>query len=90
MKVLDKNKILNSPQGLPSLLNEIKAHWALEHCEGVLKLLGIHEDEKFIVLILEYQSKGSLMECLKTHTVFKESEVRVIMEQTLLALDYFE
>ena len=60
MKVLEKEKILSVSQGLPLLLTEIKAHWALEHCEGVIKLLSMHEDDQYIVLILEYQPKGSL------------------------------
>ena len=52
----------------------------MEHCEGVLKLLGLHEDSNYVVLILEYQSKGSLMECLKNQKKFSEAEVKVIME----------
>ena len=35
-------------------MNEIRAHWALDDCEGVLKLLRIHEDSSYIVLVLEY------------------------------------
>ena len=66
MKILEKKKILGTRYGLQSLLNEIKSHWALEHCDGILKLLGIHEDGSYVILVLEYQSKGSLMECMKT------------------------
>ena len=80
---------MNNQSGLPSLLNEIKAHWALEHCEGVLKLLGIHEEESTIVLILEYQPEGSLMKLLQDQTQFTEAQVKVIMEQALLVLDFF-
>ena len=80
---------MNNQSGLPSLLNEIKAHWALEHCEGVLKLLGIHEEESTIVLVLEYQPEGSLMKLLQDQTQFTEAQVKVIMEQALLVLDFF-
>ena len=44
IKLLKKEQILSLSNGLPFLLNEIRAHWVLEHCEGVLKLLRIHED----------------------------------------------
>ena len=53
MKILEKKKILGTRYGLQSLLNEIKSHWALEHCDGILKLLGIHEDGSYVILVLE-------------------------------------
>jgi predicted transposase YbfD/YdcC len=40
--------------GMTSLLNEIRVHWALEQCEGVLQLVAIHEDSEMIYLVLEY------------------------------------
>jgi serine/threonine protein kinase len=70
------------------LLNEIRSHWLLEQCEGVLKLLSIYDNADFMILVLEYQSEGSLMETLKSNKKFTELEVRVIMEQLLLALDF--
>lgn len=66
--------------GVLSLMNEISVHWALEHCQGVLKLLRIYEDEKYVMLVLEYQPKGSLMHSMEKHKNFTEAEVRVIME----------
>ena len=80
---------MNSRYGLQLLLNEIKAHWALEHCEGVLRLLGIHEEDSTIVLVLEYQPEGSLLNLLQDQTEFTEAQVKVIMEQALLVLDFF-
>ena len=65
-------------------------HWALEQCDAVLKLLRIYENSSSVMLVLEYQPKGSLMKTLKNQTRFTEHEVRVIMEQVLLALDYFQ
>lgn len=62
------------------LLNEIRVHWAVEQCEGVLRLHKIYEDAHFIELVLEYQPKGSLMESLLQEKKFEEKEVRVIME----------
>ena len=64
-------------------------HWALEQCQGVLKLLKIYEDPWVVKLVLEYQPKGSLIETLEKNRKFSEAEVRVILEQVLLALDFF-
>lgn len=35
LKIIDKTKIIMSVAGLQSLMNEIRAHWTLSHCEGV-------------------------------------------------------
>ncbi len=56
----------------------------------MLKLLRIYEDKEFIALVLEYQPEGSLMDILLKDKKFTEVEVRVIMEQCLLALDFME
>ena len=90
LKILEKKKFLEIENGIEILVNEIRAHWILEQCDGVLKILAIHEDANFIVLVLEYQQKGSLMESLKKEKKVTEVEVRVIMEQILLVLDFFE
>jgi hypothetical protein len=39
--------------------------------------------------VLEYQSQGSLMNTILKSVKLEEQEVRVIMEQMLLALDFF-
>lgn len=80
IKELKKEKIVGTSMGLKSLLNEIRVHWALEQCEGVLQLLGIHEDDDNIYLILEYQPKGTLMGTLQEQSQVPESDVRMIME----------
>jgi hypothetical protein len=36
------------------MLNEVRVHWALEHCPSVLSLIAIHEDAESIYLVLEY------------------------------------
>lgn len=69
IKIIEKKKLFGiferDVNGIPYLINEIQAHWAVEHCPGVLKLLAIHEDSCYVELVLEYQPKGSLMECLE-------------------------
>ena len=41
-------------------------------------------------MVLEYQPKGSLMSTLEQSKDFREQDVRVIMEQILLALNFFQ
>jgi serine/threonine protein kinase len=66
-------------------------HWALEGCASVLKLLQLYEDENNVYMVLEYQPKGTLMTILESSSknTFTESQARMIVEQILLALDYF-
>jgi hypothetical protein len=39
---------------MQTIVNELRAHWALERCENVLKLLKIYEDSYYFELVLEY------------------------------------
>jgi hypothetical protein len=54
VKILSKIKLRASVNGIVSLLKEIKVHWVLEECEGILKLIEIYEDNKYVYLVLEY------------------------------------
>ena len=71
------------------MLNEIRVHWTLEHCSSVLTLIAIHEDKENIYLVLEYQPQGTLMNTLQKQPMMEETEARTIMEQILLAMDFF-
>lgn len=44
IKILDKRGLSRTQYGITNLLQEIKVHWALEECGGVLHLLEIFED----------------------------------------------
>jgi hypothetical protein len=63
--VINKSKILSSQQGIDCMLNEIRVHWALEHCPCVLSLIAIHEDKESIYLVLEYQPQGTLLNIMQ-------------------------
>jgi serine/threonine protein kinase len=89
LKILEKRQFENNEMVMQTLINEIRAHWILEQCEGVLKTFAIYDNADYIVLALEYQAKGSLMQSLEKYKRFTEVEVRVIMEQLLLVLDFF-
>ena len=70
IKILDKKTLSRNDYGITNLLQEIKVHWALEECGGVLHLLEIYEDENFIYLVLEYQAEGSLL-----NEIFKQQRL---------------
>jgi serine/threonine protein kinase len=55
-----------------NLVQEIRAHWLLESCEGLLSLLEIYEEEAFVQLVLEYQEGGTLHDHIKNVGKFKE------------------
>lgn len=93
IKKMAKSLISQNLLSLDYLLNEIRVHWALTTCTSVVKLLQLYEDAKAIYMVLEYQPKGTLMHVmsgLKGRQSFSEAQARVIIEQLLLALDFFQ
>jgi len=81
IKILDKESLASLPnnQGVTSLVNEIRVHWAIFECDGVLQLLEIFEDSEFVYLVLEYQRKGSLLKHLMEKKTMSEKHARLIM-----------
>lgn len=61
IKILDKSKINNNETRTRQLVSEIKVHWALEKCEGIIKVIELFEDEQYVYMILEYQKQGTLL-----------------------------
>jgi hypothetical protein len=53
--------VLNSENGVKCLVREVRVHWLIVDCDGVMQLLEIFEDDQFIYLVLEYQKQGSLL-----------------------------
>ena len=39
---------------LQQMVSEIKVHWALERCDGMLGLQEIYEESNLIYLVLDY------------------------------------
>lgn len=62
IKILDKSKINNNETRTRQLVQEIRVHWALEKCEGVIKVLELFEDDQFVYMIIEYQKQGTLLQ----------------------------
>lgn len=61
IKIIQKSHIIKDNNGLRSLLNEFRMHWALDQCENILRLLQIYEDQGNVYLVLEYQPNGTLL-----------------------------
>lgn len=60
----------------------------MEECDSILRLIEIYEDDVFVYLVLEYQQQGSLLGQILKNREFEEKQVKIIMEQLLLALDF--
>ena len=45
IKTLDKTKIATNEVRLRQLVAEVRVHWALEKCDGSLRILELFEDE---------------------------------------------
>ena len=70
------------------LKNELRVHWALSDCEGILQLQELVEDQNFVYFVLEYQASGSLLDHLLKKEKFTEAQTKLIMEQLLLTVDF--
>ena len=44
IKILNKERILDNLLGIQNTIQEIKVHWALEECDGNLRLFELYED----------------------------------------------
>lgn len=87
-----KSLITQNILSIDYILDEIRVHWALATCTSVVKLLQLYEDSIAIYMVLEYQPKGTLMHVMSglKGRSFTEAQTRVIVEQLLLTLDFFQ
>ena len=51
---MEKKRVLTSENGVKCLIREIKVHWLIMDCDGVMQILEIYEDDQFVYLVLEY------------------------------------
>ena len=85
---MEKSKVLNSENGVLCLVREVRVHWLIMDCDGVMQLLEIFEDDQFIYLVLEYQQQGSLLKQIMNMKRLSEKQSNVVITQLLLALDF--
>ena len=86
--MIDKTKVENNENRKKQLVSEIRVHWAIQSCGGAIKLLELFEDENYVYLILEYQKQGTLLQQIIEKQKIPEKDVKVIMEQLLLTIDF--
>lgn len=71
------------------MVNEIRIMRSLKLCGNVLRLHKIYESDHYINLLMDYQEGGTLSSILsKKERVLSEDDIRLIMEQLLLTLDF--
>jgi serine/threonine protein kinase len=80
IKVLDGRRMQQSPKLLQQVVSEIKVHWALERCDGMLGLQEIYEDANLIYLVLDYQESGTLLSRIGSNGPFSEFHAKVVLE----------
>lgn len=51
-------------------------------------MIELYEDDVFVYLVLEYQQEGSLLGQILKNKEFTEKQIKVIMLQLLLAIDF--
>ena len=61
VKILKKQNLIKSSNGIQNLIREIVVHWILQECSGLLKLLELYEESDYVFLVLEYQAVGDLL-----------------------------
>ena len=62
IKIMQSSALVNNKKLCSDLDNELRVHWALRDCDGILSLRELYEDDLFIYIVLDYQQGGSLLE----------------------------
>lgn len=86
MKVIRKDNVKLQDNNT-SFLREIEILMSLEH-PNIIKIFEYYEDDINFCIITEYVSGGELYEVISKFKSFTEQQVKYIMKQLLLALNY--
>ena len=71
--------MLQRPESAPQLKDEIEVHRKLSSCGNALKLYQVFESEAWVILVLEFQEGGSLLDLMRKETKLKEADLQAIM-----------
>jgi polo-like kinase 1 len=85
-KIVQKS-MLSKPHQRDKMAMEIEVHKSLDH-KHVVKFIGFFEDKDNIYVLLELCRRRSLMELHKRRKALTEPEVRYLMYQILLGVEY--
>lgn len=69
------------------LVSEIEIHHSLHH-RHIVEFKGVFQDSNYVYFVLEYCSKGNVLESLRLHPPFNEKRTANIARQVLEALVY--
>ncbi|CDW89281.1 serine threonine protein kinase [Stylonychia lemnae] len=69
------------------ILREIRFLRELEICNNIVQLHQVYGDNDRVQLVMNYARHGPLIEYLQKNQQLQEGDIRVIMEQLLLAID---
>ncbi|TNV83072.1 hypothetical protein FGO68_gene7867 [Halteria grandinella] len=88
IKVISLQKICYDITLLTSIKNELSLQQKLHQCEGVLKVREMFMDLKSAYIVLDYQSEGTILSKILGETRFEEKQIRLIMTQLLLTVNF--
>lgn len=87
IKTISKEGIMQNTRSLHALFNEISAMKRLTH-PRITRLIGMYENERELLLVLEYVAGGDLFQRLAVKGKYPETKARVFMYRLIEALDY--
>jgi len=85
LKVLDKGRFSYLYSDASKLNREIENHLSLKH-ENIIELFGLFEDEKRVVLVMEYAPRKDLFFKLRQHGKFSSGQTAHYIKQAANAL----
>ncbi|TNV83192.1 hypothetical protein FGO68_gene12144 [Halteria grandinella] len=88
IKVIHLQKICYDITLLSQIKNELSLQQMLHQCEGVLKVREIFIDLQYVFIILDYQSEGTILSKMLGETHFEDFQIRFIMTQLLLTVNF--
>ena len=87
IKIMEKEKIIESGASLDVIYREISIHRRINH-ENIVKLYSHHEEEKFFYLIMEYINGGSLFSYIKRNKGVDEKKAFKFFIQACSAVNF--
>eukprot|EP00347_Sterkiella_histriomuscorum_P019771 403340352 len=88
LKVIKTKSLFESESMTKQLYDELKIQRKLKNCETALQLRQVYESSKRIYIFLDLQEGGTLKELIQSQDQFLEKDLRTIMGQLLLGLDF--
>eukprot|EP00347_Sterkiella_histriomuscorum_P019567 403341142 len=88
VKSIQKNIFDDGKTTIEQMMDEIDIHRKLELCGNAIKLYKVYESQTQLHMLIEYQEGGTLLDQIKKQIKYTEVDIRTIMAQLLLAVDF--